>query len=577
MTVKHKRILAGTIIVLAAALSIWACFSYSDLFGVTVKGGGGGNSGEAVDDSGSQEVAVDPGLTYQTMRGFGASDCWMGNHVGKYWGEAEKSLMAQWYFSQEFDEAGSPLGAGLSNWRFNLGAGTEEQGDGSDIGQNSVLTSVYYRRAESFLIDSDPSAPESYDWSKAAGQQYFLEKAKEYGCESYVFFSNSPPVYFTTNGKGHNKGGGSTGNANLRTDSYGDFAVYMAEVLKHFEEQDAEKGYETDFTYWISPVNEPQWDWTGTGQEGTPWTNTQIAQLTRELDSAIAERGLSAKIMLPETADYSYITGQNSTRGYQLYQLFNPASANYVGGLPSVAQLIGAHSYWNYSTDANLRATRLAVGNAIAEYPGMEFFQTEWSLLQQSGEGIPAWASTGYLDVALFEAKLMYGDIVYANASSWAFWTAMDMECGSVDRYNLVGLAPGKTDYEPVISLTTSVDSPGAVKAQKTLWALGNYSLFVRPGYRRIDMPGLDNLLGLMGSAYLSPDGSRIVTVFVNMSASEEFKLCPVFLDGREETQIRGFVTDETRDLALDFTRSPGKGRSFTVPPRSIYTVVYDF
>lgn len=52
------------------------------------------------------------------------------------------------------------------------------------------------------------------------------------------------------------------------------------------------------------------------------------------------------------------------------------------------------------------------------------------------------------------------------------------------------------------------------------LWVLGNYSRFIRPGFKRIDMAIDDtDLNGLMGSAYLSPDGNRIVMVFVNMGS----------------------------------------------------------
>ena len=63
------------------------------------------------------------------------------------------------------------------------------------------------------------------DWTKQAGQQYFLEKAKQYGCEQFVMFSNTPPVYLTRNGKGYSDMGAYS---NLKDDSYDDFAKYIA-------------------------------------------------------------------------------------------------------------------------------------------------------------------------------------------------------------------------------------------------------------------------------------------------------------------------------------------------------------
>ena len=77
-------------------------------------------------------------------------------------------------------------------WRFNLGGGSEEQGDASGI-----VSDKKERRVDCFLT----SANGSYDWSKSAGRRYFMEKAKEYGCESFVLFSNTPPVYYTYNGQ----------------------------------------------------------------------------------------------------------------------------------------------------------------------------------------------------------------------------------------------------------------------------------------------------------------------------------------------------------------------------------------
>ena len=34
------------------------------------------------------------------------------------------------------------------------------------------------------------------------GQQYFMEKAKEYGCDQFILFTGTPPVFMTKNGTG---------------------------------------------------------------------------------------------------------------------------------------------------------------------------------------------------------------------------------------------------------------------------------------------------------------------------------------------------------------------------------------
>lgn len=509
------------------------------------------------------EILIDPEIVYQTMRGFAASDCWAGNFVGKYWNEPEKEQIARWLFSKEFDDDGNPLGVGLSMWRVNLGAGSEEQGDSGGIGtggdyRNSRAT----RRAESFL----DNATGEYNWAQQSGQQYFLRKAKEYGVESFVAFSNSPPIRFTRNGKAYATG---DKKANLQSDCFDDFAVYMAEVVKHFKDTD-----DIIFDY-ISPVNEPQYKWDGNGQEGSPWTNTEIKTLAVELDKALQARELTTKIMLSEAAKWWYLYRGGVESGYddQINEFFNPSSANYVGNLPSIGKLIGGHSYYTYKTNSELQETRQSVRTKADEF-GLEVFQTEWSLLDDSGEGIPSNPDNAtYTDVALFMAKMIYSDIVFAGANSWSYWTAMDVErWNHKDRFLLVALAPGATEFEKDTIDKYPITASGAVMDYPTLWALGNYSLFVRPGFKRIHIEGVDDLNGLMGTAYLSPNENQIVAVYVNLG-SNSAELQAAFADDSRPMEIKRYLTDETHNMS--FVSAPGE--SFTIPPRSIYTVVYDF
>ena len=119
---------------------------------------------------GQQKVTVDPDIRYQTIEFFGAADAWSGNFVGKYWNDDRKKEIADYLFSQDYDASGNPVGIGLSIWRVNLGAGTLEQ-PGADI-------YPYQRRAESYLtVDG-----KGYDWGKCAGNEYFMQAAKERGC-----------------------------------------------------------------------------------------------------------------------------------------------------------------------------------------------------------------------------------------------------------------------------------------------------------------------------------------------------------------------------------------------------------
>jgi O-glycosyl hydrolase len=587
-------------------------------------------------------VFINPNKEYQVMKGFGASDCWDGNWVGQYWNEeglAEgvgivpevKNQIAEWLFSQDFDENGNPRGIGLSQWRVNLGAGSHEQGNSSRIGtmnyNASNQTGRWDRRAESFLkgdtgteivnaaAAADPA--DRYDWTKQAGQQYFFKKAKDKGTEILIAFSNSPVVPWTLNGYANNSATSANtpnssgrytaqGNfANLKDltsgkgnfDGYGAFAGYLADVAEHFTQE----GYPFDF---IAPVNEPQWEWNEDKQEGSPWLNSEITHIAKELNTAIQARSSIAnktKIMITEAAQWDHIyTGNSggSQRYGQLDAFFNPANtATYIGDLPAMQpKMIGGHTYYTHASDANLRSHRAQLEEK-ANSLGVEVYSTEWCLLT-GGEGLSDPATANYYDIALYMAKLCHSDITIGGITSWAYWTAMDMEMTGRDRYTLIGLSPGSPNAYDINSYQShTIRESGSIKSMPTLWALGNYSLFVRPGFKRIDITNVDsteegnnNITKLMATAYKSPDGytdkdgkavDRIVAVYVNMTTTSQ-ETAAIFTDSKLPVRIRCFRTDAANTGAdngggLGMRYEGHANGVISVPSRSIYTVVYDF
>ncbi|MDR1763457.1 MAG: T9SS type A sorting domain-containing protein [Dysgonamonadaceae bacterium] len=503
----------------------------------------------AVFQSAVAQIIINPAVTYQTIEGFAASDCWTVNYVGKYWTGEAREKAAQLLFSREMKSDGSPEGIGLSMWRVNLGAGTAEQGDNSGIEDIS-------RRAECFL-----DASGAYDWTKQAGQQWFMQKAKEYGCESFVLFSNSPPVALTRNGRGFSPG---DGNSNLKTDKYPNFADFLTTAAARF----AGEGYNIRY---ISPLNEPQWDWKDGSQEGSPWQNSEIKKIVQELDKSIISKQLNAKILITEAGQFDRLYQSNGRASNQIYELLDAGSANYLGEIPSLAPVIGGHSYWTHDTDAQLRSVRENVRNRAADY-GLGVFSTEWSMLS-SNQGFPAFEDASYMDNALLMAKIIHGDMVFANAASWSFWTAMDMErWGHKNRFLLISLNPDNP-YRAITEAGNLADRP-------TLWVLGNYSLFVRPGYKRIELTGADNLQGLMGSAYISPDGKTVAAVFVNLT-SETKRVSIDFQNLADGLPLRNrmFVTSSLYSLKrmANVPETFSSDYQMPVPARSVATIIYEF
>ncbi len=498
----------------------------------------------------AKSVTIDAGQTYQTMRGFGASDCWTPAYVGKHWTNSREEI-SELLFSSEIVD-GQPKGIGLSFWRVNMGGGSMEQGDASGIEEPS-------RRAESYL-----NTDGTYNWSKCEGQRYFMRRAKELGCEDFILFSNTPPVQYTRNGQGRSDSGFSS---NLKEDCYDDFAAYMAEVAAHYTGE----GY--NITH-ISPVNEPQYEWNGVDQEGCGWQNEEVARLARELDAALTAKGLSTQILLGEAADWEYFYKVKGNAGSSkvLDAFFASASSAYVGDLSHVGKLIGGHSYWTDGSWDGMRSVRQQMVQAAAQY-GLEVWQTEWSML---GDNYSSSEFVGYdaateMDIALYMTKVIHNDLTVGGITSWSYWVAMDaLRTGHKNRFLLIALNP--QGWDGGWGHVTTIAQEGSFRATPTLWALGNYSRFVRPGYKRIGLT-LNEVVNFFGSAYISPDGKQIVAVYSNLSDKA------IRLEETHEgwsgatSSIKTYTTSAGKNLQESVLAADG---TVYLDPESVTTVVYE-
>jgi O-glycosyl hydrolase len=430
----------------------------------------------------------------QTIENIGASGAWYSEVIGKNWTAEKKERMAELLFSKSFDSSGNPLGIGLSAWRFNIGGGTFEQGDSSGI-RNT------FRRVESFL-----SPDGTYNWMKQQGYLWFTKKAVEYGVKDLIAFSNTPPVQFTKNGLGFRTQKDFV--TNLRDDKYSDYASFLATVLKHFDKEGIHFNY-------ISPVNEPQWDWSAKfgsmNQEGSPWHNKDIYKIAVKLDSALSAQQLNTKILITEAGDLTYLYSGNNHTSKQLQQFYAKDSKLYVGNLPHLHKVIEGHSYFTDHGDENIINVREKVNDTATKY-SVPFWQSEYSML---GDGYKEGSKErrSSMDCALFLAKMIHHDFTVANATAWHFWNAWE---------------PGRADMETrynLIALRNIADSAKAdYLVTKNLWALGHYSRFVQPGMQRIVTERNDNLNVLqqaqdvMLSAY---EGNKKLTiVIINYTSS---------------------------------------------------------
>lgn len=488
------------------------------------------------------EITLKPSTVYQTIKGFGASDAWSTQFVGKNWPLEKRNKIADLLFSEEFDANGNPNGIGLDIWRFNVGAGSIYQGNNSNINDE-------WRRAESFLNSN------GYDWNAHQGQRWFIDAAKSRGVNQFVAFSNSPPVTMTKNGLA-NSSGGST--ANIEPTKYTEYADFLATVIENYRDL-----YGVEFNY-ISPFNEPQYDWRD-GQEGSPWQNTEVASVTRLLDTKLQEKNLNTKIQIAEIAQLNYLYENASKQGRanQIQDFFNTSSTNYIGNLTSLHNSISGHSYFTTFDTSYLIDVRSRLKNKINEVdPSLEFWMTEYSIIEENAEINGAGRDLG-VNPAIYVARLIHTDLTVANASSWQWW-----------------LAVSPYDYKDGLVYIDNNKDDGELYDSKLLWGLGNYSKFIKPGYKRIGLSRSDNksvtqsINGLLVSAYSSDDNSKYVVVIVNQRNIEiPLKLA---VNGQELLNAKMYQTSGLTNDNLSYKGINTQEDIINIPARSIVTFVVE-
>jgi O-glycosyl hydrolase len=473
-------------------------------------------------------VRIDAAKPHQTIANFAASDAWAGQFVGN-WPTAKKEAIADLLFSQD-------KGIGLSMWRFNIGAGSAEQGDASGIKDE-------WRRAESFL-----TAAGTYDWSRQAGQVWFLEAAKKRGVTQFLGFLNSPPVSLTRNGKAY----ATAKQPNLAPDKAGALADYCVRVLEGIRQK-------TGITFaYLSPVNEPQWDWSDGGQEGTPFQNTDIAGISRALSAKLTASKLPTQLLITEAGklDYLFSTADKPGQGDQIGAFFgDKATPTYLGSTPRVAPIIAGHSYFTTSPYAQAVATRQQLAAKVASVPKLGFWQSEYCILGDNAGEINGGPRDLGMKPALYLARTIHADLAVANAAAWQWW-----------------LAISPYDYKDGLVYIDKNKTDGQFYPSKMLWALGNYSRYLRPGAVRLDaqVADADRAGQPLVSVYKSQNGKQLITVVVNDYDTPA--TVQLALSGGRLGAGKTYVTSATADL------QPGPavavGQPLPVAPRSVTTLV---
>lgn len=496
-----------------------------------------------------KKLIVDCNEERQIIHSFGASDCWRTQYLGN-WDLEKREEIADLLFSQETDKKGNPIGVGLSIWRFNIGSGSHEAEDGAGIGSD-------WRKTDCFL-NSDGS----WNWDRQEGQRWFLEAARKRGVRYSLAFSISAPYFYSKNGM--TRASEKTPYANLREECYDDYAAFMAEVVTKL-----------GFDY-LSPINEPQWEWVSPRQEGMQATNEECSKIIHHLDRELSKRSSKTKVVFGEAGDIRYLYNKDTDKPLtdnQIDDMFSKDGANSIIGLKSVANIISGHSYWSTFPIDTMISTRQQLLAAMPR--NFDYWQTEYCPMEQNEDNPNGGGKRDTtINTALYIARVIHHDLVIVNATSWQSWTAFsewDYKDGLIFMDNGIDKNGATHQNHPI---TESCKTNGEYRVAKALWGLGNYSRFVRPEMVRVECEIENQTLkesakGLMTSAFIDKESGKKVIVIINFSS----ETTPLDIELKNSTdKVKRFKMHETSEQHnLEYM---GKVKnSLNIPARSIITL----
>jgi hypothetical protein len=475
---------------------------------------------------------------FQTIDNFSASDCWSMQKVGT-WSLPNRSRVADLLFSQS-------TGIGLSCWRFNIGGGITDK------------ITTPWRTAETFEV-----AEGKYDWTRQAQERWFLGAAKARGVSEFLAFVNSPPGRMTRTGITYSRPGPDT--TNLKPGFEGQFARYLVDILEHFR-NNPESSERIVFDY-ISPVNEPNVEWNGKSQEGCRAANDDVKAMLRALDAELKKRGCPTVISGVEVSGLPPLISVADSMSKKYGAKYGDYLDDFLGDKAIAGMLNGRFAYHDYGSDllkGQLVENREAVRRKFDQYPGSKPWMSEYCVMTGS-EGKGGNGRDLTMNTALDVARIIHLDLTLVGVTAWQWWTAVS-----------------GVDYKDGL-IYTDWKKPGdreSIITAKLLWALGNYSRFVRPGMRRVDLRGTGHdVRGLMGSAYKDEKSRRVVAVYVNMSADAQNVQLDFELGKRAWglKSVTSYVTSHLDGDELKAYPAAGAGGPIGIPARSVATLVAQF
>lgn len=356
-----------------------------------------------------------------------------------------------------------------------------------------------------------------WNWTGDEAQVYLMKEAKKRGCTTFISAAWSPPAWMKTNNSVINGG-------SLRKDKYRAYAEYLAEYVNGYK-----KHHDIDI-HAVSPQNEPTF--TG-GYSCCQWSPEDFLELTKNhIIPVFKEKNVAAKFMLGEHMFWD--------EGFAAPSLNDPVACGRV-------DIVAAHGYGNPNGSGVL---------PLATAKGKRIWETE---VYNNADESNNREGKGTIENALYWAEYIHKHMTISQANAWLYWWC-------IAKYQFEGT---------LITVGASPDAPNNSKPYSVyprLFAIGNFSRFVRPGWLRIDATP-QPVPGVLVSAYKDKKTGDFAVVVINKNAAEQVLALTL-----EDAKTDAFTPYRTsRDEKLDRLpeiKPDADGLAVKLAPQSVTTFV---
>ena len=351
------------------------------------------------------------------------------------------------------------------------------------IGLTMVRNELYWH------IEPSPGV---WDWKKDSAQVWLMNEAQKRGVNYFWSAAWSMPVWMKDNQD--IKHGG-----HLLPAHYQDYADYLSKYVRE---------YKSRFNLEIRAVsiqNEPD---QSTNYQSCLWNGSQFLNFVKNnLGPTFRKDRIKAKIVFPEPSDFRKITQfADSTMN-------DPDARKYVS-------IIAAHQYdqsFLTKPDTIFPKDSLEGAYGLGKKYGKELWQSENSFIG----GKPEYGIIKGIGAAL----MIYNTMVKSEVNAYVWWAFL----------NSWG------DNEGLVDLTGNT-----YKISKRLYAFGNFSRFVRPGYVMIGITNTPKS-GVYCLAFKNPKTKKFAIIMINKNA-EQSGVDAIF-SGFKAGSVTPWVTSELYDL----------------------------